>query len=434
MKNNVLTVVTLALFPLGFASASEFEETNLSSEDTSQSDVSDAESFRNEDSPFELINGNLAGTKRPEVVRVRMLNPILNEYENCTATRIGERHFLTAAHCFVDLNKESPTSNYGALVEFWHKEDSQANPIGNYRLDLRASKQIDEPGFQYVAQLTNDIAIWSIKPGNVAWRTSPSMPIVDNNFIKAFNDAGVIQRSITTVSPTVGQTVTMFGYGCNTIPPVGSQPVSDFKKRYGSNTIVEISPTVFPTHFTTFIGASGNLAQGCPGDSGGPAFNGTSDTSAIIGINSGATSSYQNSLIARIDGNRGHWINKQVATPIIDSHNNKVFKNLSSFKVYGYKLDATGANSTKTVLKFRYGTAPNYTYATANSTTVGCPAPVAGEGAFACFETVNLPSGQVGDWIASRQVSIGGVVRTLETIGQGKVRVCANASTTCPNP
>jgi V8-like Glu-specific endopeptidase len=429
----MLGIFSACFLPTVSAYGSPVEETELN---RSSRELEDSTAdLTPDESATELINGALAGTRRPEVVRVTMLDPLTGQNEDCTATRIGERHFLTAAHCFVDLRKETPISNYGATVEFRHKEDSNSNPIGSYKLDLRVSKQINEPGFLYSPQITNDIAVWSIKPGNVAWRTSPSLPIVDNSSVKAFNDVGVAVRSISTSTPAVGQTVTMFGYGCHLKP--NPDPFSDYKKRYGANTIVELSPTAFPTHFTTFIGAASNLPQGCDGDSGGPVFSGTTDTSTIIGVNSGVTSTYQNTLIARIDGARGHWINKQVSTPIIDSHNNKVFKSFSSFKVYGYKLDAVGFNSTKTVLKFRYGTAPNYTYATLNSTTEGCPTPTAGEGASACFATAGLstvPNNTVGDWVASRQISIGGTVRTLESVGQGKVRICSSATTTCNNP
>ena len=52
------------------------------------------------DQKLEIINGELAGTKAPEVVRMQFTDRRNNASNACTAIRIGERHFLGAGHCY----------------------------------------------------------------------------------------------------------------------------------------------------------------------------------------------------------------------------------------------------------------------------------------------------------------------------------------------
>lgn len=182
---------------------------------------------------FDLINGTLSGTNGSEVLYVSLPAPnTLGKAGVCTTTRIGPRHFLTAAHCMNNFTPSAINSSYGPILTFKHGQDGLG--IGSFRMDLRHSKHINEPGVEFNEsnKLANDIGIWVIQPGNTTWSSTFQDPRPDNSYIAGFTFFNIPQAKISATAVTMGQNVTFYGYGC-----YNTSREHDFKKRFGTNSV-----------------------------------------------------------------------------------------------------------------------------------------------------------------------------------------------------
>jgi hypothetical protein len=85
----------------------------------------------------EIVNGELAGTKAPQVVRIEFIDRRTNAYNSCSAIRIGQRHFLTAGHCYqhMDLTAGEDKLYTKFSLQFYH--GPQSGSVGGYPLNLR---------------------------------------------------------------------------------------------------------------------------------------------------------------------------------------------------------------------------------------------------------------------------------------------------------
>jgi secreted trypsin-like serine protease len=188
---------------------------------------SNAASSDVDDMPFQgkLING--------EVVEANAFPEILNleiSGSRCTATVIGPRVILTAAHC-----------RYGAIARFTISGRSYTAELVRPRnFENRDSNSISDLALGYVSS-----EIENVKPVTV----------------------GGSARS--------GTQVLLFGYGCHT-----TNRRNDGKLRRGTNVIQSASGQ----RFKIYSSATGTAA--CYGDSGGPSFLRTGSKLQQIGVHS----------------------------------------------------------------------------------------------------------------------------------------------------
>jgi V8-like Glu-specific endopeptidase len=146
----------------------------------------------------------------------------------CTATLIGTRTVLTAAHCVVP--EEKPPYTLSPQQGF--SLDGVATPIP-------AASVTYHPGYDAV-NIDNDVAVI---------RLSQDVP-------------GITPVQLATTAPVVGETIEIVGYGVTS-----EYAEDDGTKRRTQNTVGLVTPTQY-----VFYGASGSVGSHCYGDSGGPSF------------------------------------------------------------------------------------------------------------------------------------------------------------------
>lgn len=152
----------------------------------------------------------------------------------CTATLVGQKTVLTAAHCI------KPGSTHKFYV------GGQA---------YTAAQTIRHPQYNGYT-LSNDIAL-------VLLASAP--PITPS--------------AIAISSPNVGLEVTLIGYG------VTSEHGTDSGiKRMAKNTIAQLTSTKM-----VFLGSGGDTGNTCYGDSGGPAFATLNGSEVVVGVTSGGS-------------------------------------------------------------------------------------------------------------------------------------------------
>jgi len=221
-----------------------------------------------------------------------------------------------------------------------------------------------------------------------------------------------VNNTISGKSVQVGQEVTFFGYGCDSLDSDNSH---NEVKRYGRGSVSDAPPDL------SYYFSKGK-ASACYGDSGGAVFLGDPNSHILVGVISGAANDFTATRLARIDGKIGAWVKSHVEGPIIDSHGTTIYTNLPSFKVYGYKLSALGVDNSLPVFSFTW---PGGTTDLA-STTKNCPPPWPKEAPYVCVGTSNLksvPHGTVGDLTVSRVVSINGERVKLTSQGIAPIKV-----------
>ncbi len=159
----------------------------------------------------------------------------------CTATLIGKRTVLTAAHC---VTTENPPYTLLSPIHFY---------VGGFY------------GSKYVASAV------SVHPGYAGGNVS------DLAVVRLAQDVSNVQPAmIASQSPAVGETVELVGYG-----KTGEDEGEFGTKRRAQNSIGKVQAQIF-----TMYGASGAKGNLCNGDSGGPTFALRSGVELLIGIHS----------------------------------------------------------------------------------------------------------------------------------------------------
>jgi len=163
-------------------------------------------------------------------------------YGICTATLVGSRTVLTAAHCVVK-EKQAP---YSLQPQMGWSPDAGATIIP-------AAAVVFHPGYDGTA-LKNDAAV-----------------------IRLTQDVNIQPMRVASSAPVQGESITLVGYGYT-----ADGASSTFgTKRKATNSIGKVTATEI-----VFYGATGSVGNICNGDSGGPAFAQRGGEEVLAGIHS----------------------------------------------------------------------------------------------------------------------------------------------------
>jgi uncharacterized protein (TIGR03382 family) len=173
----------------------------------------------------------------------------------CSATLVGQKTVLTAAHCLT-----------GTTVE---------------KTILEAPKG----QLHYAA---------SLHP-HPSWNKSVSAYLNDIGLVILKQPAGISPAKLSSAAPTAGTAITIVGYGRSVV----DDPKTSGTKRLGNKTIASVSGGYF-----TVTGLQGNCAEG---DSGGASFATIGGTEVQVGVNSASTETFDTSYHVRVDAFMG-WL------------------------------------------------------------------------------------------------------------------------------
>lgn len=209
----------------------------------------------------------------------------------CTATKVGSKTFLTAAHCVFDFAARGKQSDYhdNATLSI----TNNPNPRSTSWKSVTIETTIVDPGFQTacsavtcdddIVNTSLDVAVFRIK------EDTASIPV-----------AAVDYRFVLPADP-----VFIMGYGCETgsgpsapqgVPGDPTLPFGRLKyqaTRVSRDTVAELVgiPVLSPSHLLNFFTAGKptdpTSASLCPGDSGGPVILNLPEGRYVVGVNSG---------------------------------------------------------------------------------------------------------------------------------------------------
>jgi hypothetical protein len=269
--------ICLAVTWLTFLSCSQGDEELDASSRMSQTSDAVAENPAVEEASdgFELIGGTIAD---PTVFPASVY--ISAQGGRCTATIVGGRTVISAAHCM----------NNGATISF---------SVGPNRYSAVCRHHPNYSG--------NSTADWALCKTN--------QEVIGTPFESLNQDAALIKK---------GQRLLLTGYGCTR---AGGSGGNDGRYRVGEATVTTV-PSAASTNHDIVTKGGGAL---CFGDSGGPAFlylDAAKKERVLVGINSRgdiATTSYISSLSQVTAQN---WV--------------KSWMDLNQVKICGVSNDATG--------------------------------------------------------------------------------------------
>lgn len=224
-------------------------------------------SFGGCQAPIELDGEAAIGQRQAAIVNGQTYNghPSVGQLQIggsglCTATLIGKRTVLTAAHCI------------GSSHTFY---------VGGKGYQAVSAKR--HPQYSSYTQIY-DIAV-----------------------IILGSEPPITPSAIPSSAPTLGMEVTLIGYG------VTSENGSDSGvKRIAKNTIAQLDATEM-----NFLGAGGSKGNTCYGDSGGPAFATINGQEVVVGVTSrGTPPCGVDGIDTRVDAYRS-WITTEANGDVV---------------------------------------------------------------------------------------------------------------------
>lgn len=194
----------------------------------------------------DIVNGTI-DSGHLQVVRISQFDPTYpgGITEFCTGTLINNNTVLTARHC---------TQNY--------QGQNYANVVVE-GTTLIYDRETGARYFEDYAEVSTNIT-----RNNTADIALVRLPIAVR---------GVSFARLATGAP-VGRVITLVGYGGTS----ATDPNWGQVKRFGSNTIDRVDP-----NYIYFDGATGSESATCYGDSGGPAFAGSTSSTCLVGVTKG---------------------------------------------------------------------------------------------------------------------------------------------------
>jgi hypothetical protein len=217
--------------------------------------------------------------------------------QRCSATKIGEQRFLTAAHCVMDMDSGllHPTHQPGGSFRITNavSPKTEADFIA-----VRTTATLIPPAFragleeliavraQRIAQLKQKYA-----GGELVWHISRLK--AKHVLTTRFPDVAVIEvdRPTPTIATAVldlassleGASVTLVGYGCRSLEAwrEGSKSPNYDERRWADTQVVRVDAI----NFYSYAGRTRADAPSlCPGDSGGPVMH----NGKVVGVHGAA--------------------------------------------------------------------------------------------------------------------------------------------------
>jgi secreted trypsin-like serine protease len=210
--------------------------------------------------------GEVDGDRHPNVGAVVINHDVFGEQIMwCSGTLIAPTVFLTAAHCLVQINADPDATFLGVTF------DSQFEADGTVPDKIFTGTMVVHPGFNPNAfPHDNDFGVILLNE-NVAGITPAQLPPA------GFLDSVGMARGLNTVTFTiVGYGTAVLSQGGRHLAPFGTRQAATV--RLTAINSAQTGNTLFQT--TNAPGTGGGI---CDGDSGGPAFLGT--TNIVVGIN-----------------------------------------------------------------------------------------------------------------------------------------------------